>query len=69
MIRGMSTIRKTSHISNIVEGLPYVRTTSDGFTYENNQWVLGRAKNRHGPHWPSARALAKLIWTDVLRVS
>eukprot|EP00959_Pyramimonas_sp_CCMP1952_P002460 50882-Pyramimonas_sp.AAC.1 len=36
--RGMNTARKTFHTSSYVEGLPYVKMTSDCLDYENN-WL------------------------------
>eukprot|EP00959_Pyramimonas_sp_CCMP1952_P086498 1809274-Pyramimonas_sp.AAC.1 len=60
--------RKTFHALNVVEGLPCVKITSDGCTYQNNQWVLGWTKYHHGRCWPSARAPAKLTWTNVFPV-
>eukprot|EP00959_Pyramimonas_sp_CCMP1952_P425278 8908231-Pyramimonas_sp.AAC.1 len=43
MIRGMNTIRNTSYISSVVEGLPCVKKTSDGFANEGNRQALRQA--------------------------
>eukprot|EP00959_Pyramimonas_sp_CCMP1952_P197785 4136292-Pyramimonas_sp.AAC.1 len=34
------------------------------FYFENNQFGLGWVRYRHGLLWPTARALAKYIWTN-----
>eukprot|EP00959_Pyramimonas_sp_CCMP1952_P442585 9265184-Pyramimonas_sp.AAC.1 len=68
MTRGMNITRNTFHASRFVEGLPCTRTTSDGSTCENSQWVLGWMKYYQGQHWPNARALAKSVWTNAPRV-
>eukprot|EP00959_Pyramimonas_sp_CCMP1952_P202883 4243036-Pyramimonas_sp.AAC.1 len=59
MALGVNTTKKIFHISSSVEKLPHVKTTFDGLTCENNQWVLGWIRDHHGPHWPHARARAK----------
>eukprot|EP00959_Pyramimonas_sp_CCMP1952_P044524 930347-Pyramimonas_sp.AAC.1 len=39
--RSMNTTGETFHTPGYVEGMPYVKMISDGFTSENNQWVFG----------------------------
>eukprot|EP00959_Pyramimonas_sp_CCMP1952_P000110 1967-Pyramimonas_sp.AAC.1 len=59
MTLGMNTIQKIFYISTAVDKLPCVRKTFDDFAYDNNKWLLGWTRCRHGPHRPHARALAK----------